>query len=88
MISEKMSRIAALCILSSAFALEHHQQPIEWVAMMIMMKKVMMLVMLKKMMMILIIVSACSGRLRRVGRIEEDEVAVVKAQVGDLHHNM
>jgi len=48
-----MSRIAALCILSSAFALEHHQQPID-------------------------------GRLRRVGRIEEDEVAVVKAQEPSL----
>ena len=90
MISEKMSRIAALCILSSAFALEHHQQPIEWVAMIMIMMKMTTIMTTTTMMtmMILIIVSACSGRLRRVGRIEEDEVAVVKAQVGDLHHNM
>ena len=89
MITEKMSRIAALCILSSAFALEHHQQPIEWVAMIMMkMTTMMTTTTIMMMMMILIIVSACSGRLRRVGRIEDDEVAVVKAQVGDHHHNM
>ena len=28
-----------------------------------------------------------SGRLRRVGRVEEDEVAVVKAQVSGHHYN-
>jgi len=50
---QKMNRIAAFCILSSAFALEHHHQPID-------------------------------GRLRRVGRVEEDEVAVVKAQEPSL----
>ena len=48
-ITEKMSRIAALCILSSAFALEHPHQ-----------------------------------HQRRVGRIEEEEVAVVKAQEPSL----
>ena len=50
MITEKMSRIAALCcVLSSAFAVEHlHQHQ------------------------------------RRVGRIEDEEVAVVKAQEPSL----
>ena len=30
-ISEKMNQIATFCLLSSAFAMEHHHQPIECV---------------------------------------------------------
>ena len=51
------------------------------------MMMVMGMVMKMVMVMVMVISFPPSGRLRRVGRIEEDEVAVVKAQVCDHHHH-